>query len=57
MEAYSKEFRRDVLRECDLGKGTRRISFLIAILSISEHQLTLVDVMLTEPFDWISIQD
>jgi len=26
MEAYSKEFRRDVLRECDLGKGTREVA-------------------------------
>lgn len=26
MEAYSKEFRRDVLRECDSGKGTRAVA-------------------------------
>ena len=26
MEAYSKEFRRDVLRECDSGKGTREVA-------------------------------
>ena len=26
MEAYSKEFRRDVLRACDSGKGTREVA-------------------------------
>ena len=26
MEAYSKEFRRDVLRECDSGKGTHEVA-------------------------------
>ena len=26
MEAYSKEFRRDVLRECDSGKRTREVA-------------------------------
>ena len=26
MEAYSKEFRRDVLRACDAGEGTREVA-------------------------------
>ena len=26
MEAYSKEFRRDVLRACDAGEGTRAVA-------------------------------
>jgi transposase len=26
VEAYSKEFRRDVLRACDSGKGTREVA-------------------------------
>ena len=26
MEAYSKEFRRDVLRACDAGDGTREVA-------------------------------
>ena len=26
MEAYSKEFRRDVLRACDAGDGTRAVA-------------------------------
>lgn len=26
MEAYSKEFRRDVLRACDAGRGTRDVA-------------------------------
>ena len=26
MEAYSKEFRRDVLRECYSGKGTHEVA-------------------------------
>ena len=26
MEAYSKEFRRDVLRACDAGGGTREVA-------------------------------
>jgi transposase len=26
MEAYSKEFRRDVLRSCDAGVGTREVA-------------------------------
>ena len=25
-EAYSREFRRDVLRECDAGRGTREVA-------------------------------
>jgi hypothetical protein len=28
MEAYSKEFRRDVLRACDAGGGTREVALV-----------------------------
>lgn len=31
MEAYSKEFRRDVLRECDSGKGTRAVALAFKV--------------------------
>lgn len=36
MEAYSKEFRRDVLRECDSGKGTLEVALKF---KVSESQV------------------
>lgn len=31
MEAYSKEFRRDVLRACDSGRGTREVALKFGV--------------------------
>jgi transposase len=52
MEAYSKEFRRDVLRACDAGGGTREVA-----LKFNVSKTTRSRRKVWEPHaDWILAQ-